>query len=120
MKIFLPFLFLVSIFLVLSVYCSTVGEVELADGEADLSDVIISNPIPTESNKAGLGETFSQNDVPKTPGSVQSECSADYATYKQNLYNSRMRFFFKIFIIFSIALVVIGVPLFLIFYIWKI
>jgi hypothetical protein len=57
MKIFYQFSLLVALLHVLSVWGSTMVEGELASGEDDLIDVIISNPTSGEGNKEGLGET---------------------------------------------------------------
>jgi hypothetical protein len=54
------------------------------------------------------------NEIPKTPGSVQFEYSADYATYKENLCRSREYSLVSIISILFVASVAIGLPIFLI------
>jgi hypothetical protein len=83
-----------------------VGKGKLIGGETDLSEVIISNPISREGNIVGLGETeyLLANDIPKTPGSLQSESSVDYPKYKEKLLISRCNF--AIYVTFSLIFLI--------------
>jgi hypothetical protein len=91
MNNFLTFFCLLALLPVLAVYGSYVGEGRLIGREADLSDVIISNPFSRENINTGLGEIeyLLENDIPKTSGSLQSESTANYRKYKEKLWSFR-------------------------------